>query len=126
GLDVTEATIMSSEQIATIAGFGNPRADLAAQILPYYRDFHLSHGGPDGIHVHDSTCISYLIAPQHYGVRHHPVRVDTGWSVGRGKTWPTTRHALAEGPWAGRRAVTILTEVNSDAVVALELERLAR
>lgn len=126
GLDVTEATIMGSEQIATIAGFGNPRADLAAKILPFYRDFHLSHGGPDGIHVHDSTCISYLLAPQHYGVRHHPVRVDTGWSVGRGKTWPTTRHALAEGPWAGRRAVTILTEVNSDAVVALELERLAR
>jgi len=125
GLDVTERTIMSSEQISGIAAIGNARAQLATQILPYYRDFHLSHGGPDGIHVHDSTCISYLLAPQHYGMRHHPIRVDTGHGVGRGKTWPTTRHALAEGPWAGRRAVTILTEVDAPAVVALELSRLS-
>ena len=76
GLDVTERTIMSSEQIAGIASIDNDRARLAAQILPYYRDFHLSHGGPDGIHVHDSTCISYLLAPQHFGAQHHPIRVD--------------------------------------------------
>lgn len=124
GLDVTERTIMSSEQIAGIASIDNDRARLAAQILPYYRDFHLSHGGPDGIHVHDSTCISYLLAPQHYRAVHHPVRVDCGQHVGRGKTWPTTRHALAEGPWGGRRAITILTEVDAAAVVALELSRL--
>jgi purine nucleosidase len=126
GLDVTERTIMSSAQIDSIADIDNERARMAAAILPYYRDFYLSHGGPDGIHVHDSTCISYLLAPQHYGVRHHPIRVDTGHGVGRGKTWPTTRHALAEGPWSGRRSVTILTEVDAAAVVALELERLAR
>jgi len=126
GLDVTEATIMSSEQIAAIASFDNPRARLATQILPYYRDFHLSHGGPDGIHVHDSTCISYLLAPQHYRSVQHPIRVDCGDGVGRGKTWPATRHALSAALWAGRRSVTILTEVDSDAVVALELERLTR
>ena len=125
GLDVTEATVMSSEQIANIATIDNDRARHAAVILPYYRDFHLSHGGPDGIHVHDSTCISYLIAPQHYRSVQHPVRVDTGQGVGRGKTWPATRHALSATSWAGRRAVTILTEVDSDAVVALELDHLA-
>ena len=125
GLDVTERTIMTSAQIAAIGEIDNPRARHAAAILPYYRDFHLAHGGPDGIHVHDSTCISYLIAPQHYGVVHHPIRVDTGHSVGRGKTWAATRHALTAEPWAGRRAVTILTEVDGDAVVKLELERLA-
>jgi inosine-uridine nucleoside N-ribohydrolase len=125
GLDVTEATVMSSEQIANIATIDNDRARLAAVILPYYRDFHMSHGGPDGIHVHDSTCISYLIAPQHYRTVQHPVRVDTGQGVGRGKTWAATRHALSAAAWAGRRAVTILTEVDSAAVVALELDRLA-
>ena len=126
GLDVTEATIMTSEQIASIAAFGNPRADLASKILPFYRDFHVAVGGLDGIHVHDSTCISYLIAPQHYGSVQHPIRVDTGHSVGRGKTWPATRHALHHEAWAGRRNVTILTEVDGAAVVALELGRLAR
>ena len=88
--------------------------------------FHTSHGGPDGIHVHDSTCISYLIAPQHYGSRQHPVRVDTGDGVGRGKTWPSVRHHLRPGPWADRAPITILTEVDGPAVVALEIERLAR
>lgn len=126
GLDVTEATVMSSGQIAGIATIDNPRARLAEAILPFYRDFHVSHGGPDGIHVHDSTCISYLLAPQHYRSVQHPIRVDTGHGVGRGKTWPSLRHSLSQGPWAGRRNVTILTEVDAEAVVALELERLAR
>jgi len=126
GLDVTEATVLSSEQIAQIGTIDNPRARHAAAILPYYRDFHLAHGGPDGIHVHDSTCISYLVAPQHFHAVQHPVRVDCGHDVGRGKTWPATRHALSASAWAGRRAVTILTGVDSAAVVELELERLAR
>ncbi len=126
GLDVTEATIMSSAQIESIAAIDNPRAQHAAKILPFYRDFHLAHGGPDGIHVHDSTCISYLIAPQHYRSVQHPIRVDTGHSVGRGKTWPASRHALTHEPWSQRRNVTMLTEVDGPAVVALELERLAR
>jgi inosine-uridine nucleoside N-ribohydrolase len=124
GLDVTEATVMSSEQIGGLATVHNPRARLAAAMLPYYRDFHRTHGFEGGIHVHDSTCISYLLAPQHYRTVQHPVRVDTGHGVGRGRTWPSLRHSLSSGPWAGRRPVTILTEVDSPAVVALELQRL--
>ena len=124
GLDVTEATIMSSAQIDSLGASDTARAQMAAAILPYYRDFHVSHGGPDGIHVHDSTCISYLLAPQHYKAVQHPVRVDTGSSVSRGKTLAATRRLRPDSPWLGRRDVTILTEVDSAAVVALELERL--
>lgn len=125
GLDVTEATIMSSDQIAGLGAIDNARAQMAAAILPYYRDFHLSHGGPDGIHVHDSTCISYLLAPQHYKAVQHPIRVDTGNSVSRGKTQAATRGLRPDSPWSGRPEVTILTEVDAAAVVALELARLA-
>ena len=124
GLDVTEATVMSSAQIAALGAIENARAQMAAAILPYYRDFHLSHGGPDGIHVHDSTCISYLLAPQHYKAVHHPIRVDTGNSVSRGTTLAATRRVHPDGPWSGRRDVKILTEVDAAAVVALELSRL--
>ena len=84
----------------------------------------MSHGGPDGIHVHDSTCISYLLAPQHYKAVQHPIRVDTGNSVSRGKTLAATRRVQPDGPWSGRRNVTILTEVDAAAVVAVELARL--
>ena len=124
GLDVTERTVMTSEQIGFIATLENPRAQLAAQILPHYRDFHRARGKNDGIHVHDSTCISYMLAPQHYGTASHPIRVDCGDGVGRGKTWPNLRHLMPGGPWTDRRPVTILTEVDSAAVVALELSRL--
>jgi len=124
GLDVTEATIITSAQIEALGHIQTPRAQMAAAILPFYRDFHLSHGGPDGIHVHDSTCISYLLAPQHYKAAHHPIRVDTGYSVSRGKTLPATRRLRPDSPWVGRGDVTILTEVDAAAVVALELARL--
>ncbi len=124
GLDVTEATIMSSAKIAALGAIENARAQMAAAILPYYRDFHLSRGGPDGIHLHDSTCISYLLAPQHYKAVHHPIRVDTGTSVSRGTTLAATRRVHPDGPWSGRRDVKILTEVDAAAVVALELSRL--
>lgn len=124
GLDVTESTLMTSKQIEHLAHIDNPRAQLAAQILPPYRDFHVARGKNDGIHVHDSTCISYMLQPQHYKVAVHPIRVDTGHGVGRGKTWPNVRHLIPGGPWSDRRPVTILTEVDSAAVVALELSRL--
>lgn len=126
GLDVTKATVMSSEQIAGLGSIDNDRARMAAAILPFYRDFHMSHGGPDGIHVHDSTCISYLLAPQHYRSVRHPIRVDTGHSVSRGKTLAATGRLRPDSPWAGRPDVTILTEVDAAAVVALEIEHLAR
>lgn len=124
GLDVTERTLMTTQQIAELAQIDNPRGQLAAQILPHYRDFHVFRGKQDGIHVHDSTCISYMLAPQHYQTAEHPIRVDTGQGVGRGKTWPNLRHMMPGGPWTNRRPVTILTEVDSAAVVELELGRL--
>jgi inosine-uridine nucleoside N-ribohydrolase len=123
GLDVTEATFLTGEQIDAIATVDNPRARHASAILPLYRSFNRTEAGQDGIFVHDSTVISYLLAPQHYRSVDLPVRVDTGHGLGRGKTWPSKkRHRL--GAWEGRRPVTILTEVDAPAVVALELDRL--
>ena len=124
GLDVTERTLMTTQQIADLAQIDNPRGRLAAQILPHYRDFHVFRGKQDGIHVHDSTCISYMLEPQHYKTAEHPIRVDIGNGVGRGKTWPNLRHLMPGGPWTDRRPVTILTDVDSAAVVELELSRL--
>ena len=124
GLDVTERTVMTNEHIGFIGTIENPRGQLAAGILPHYRDFHMVKGMSDGIFVHDSTCISYMLAPQHYVTAVHPIRVDCGDGVGRGKTWPSLRHLLPGGPWTDRRPVTILTQVDSAAVVALELARL--
>ena len=125
GLDVTERIVMTGAQLDRIGAVDNPRAQHLAAILPYYRRFALDRQGLDGIFVHDSTTISYLLAPEHFTSVSHPVRVDTGSGVGRGKTWASTRRAEhGDDPWAGRPPVTILTGVDADAVVRLELGRL--
>jgi inosine-uridine nucleoside N-ribohydrolase len=124
GLDVTEQTTMTGALLDRIAGIDNPRARHLARILPFYRQFAIRTSGIDTIHVHDSTAISYLLAPQHYRSVAHPVRVDCGHGVGRGKTWPSTRALDRVDAWSTRRPVTILTGVDSDAVVALEFARL--
>ena len=124
GLDVTERTIMTSSQLALIGGADNPRARHLARILPFYQAFYRERLGLDGICVHDSTTITYLLAPHLYESVSHPVRVDCGQSFGRGKTWPAMRVSDREVPWKNRRPVTILTGGDLDAAVRLELQRL--
>ncbi len=124
GLDVTEQTTMSGALLDRISSIDNPRAQHLARILPFYRRFAIRSSGVDAIHVHDSTAISYLLAPQHYQTATHPIRVDCGHGVGRGKTWPAIRRLDRVDAWTGRRPITILTGVDCDAVVALEFGRL--
>ena len=126
GLDVTEKTVMSPAELDLFATFDNTRAAHLAAITPYYRRFYLERNGLDGIFVHDSSTISYLLAPQHYTWVEQPIRVDCGRSFCRGKTQPAARVSDRETEWSDRRPVRILTGVDAQAVVALELERLRR
>ena len=125
GLDVTELTLMTNADLARYSGTGAPTADLIAAITPLYSAFYKGRLGLDGIHVHDSTCISYLLAPQHYTWVEHPICVDTGASVCRGKTLAAYRGVTDRAAmWVGRRDVRILTGVDTRAVVELELSRM--
>jgi inosine-uridine nucleoside N-ribohydrolase len=124
GLDVTERTHMSGPLIDAISRVDNPRAQHLARILPYYRAFSAASSGIDGIFCHDSTAIGYLLAPHNYTTVQHPIRVDCGNSVGRGKTWAQVRSSHGVSAWEGRRPVTILCDVDADAAVRLELDRL--
>ena len=126
GLDVTEQTVMTSADLAQFASFENARAQHLAAIVPFYENFYRQRIGLEGIHIHDSTTISYLLAPQLYTWVEHPVRVDCGHSFCRGKTQTAARVSDHETPWSIRRPVRILTGVDSRAVVELELERLRR
>ena len=126
GLDVTEQTQMTGDDLRRIAEIDTPQARHLAAIVPHYAAFFADRQGLDGIHVHDSSAISYLLAPQHYAWVERPIRVDCGHSFCRGKTLAANRVSDHEGPWSRRRPVRILTGVDSRAVVELELERLRR
>jgi inosine-uridine nucleoside N-ribohydrolase len=112
GLDVTEKTFMSNAALARLSDASNPRAQHIARIVPYYAEFYGERLGLGGIFVHDSTTISWMITPEHFTSVDHPIRVDTGHSVARGKTLPALRHADHESAWYGRRPVTIVTGVD--------------
>jgi inosine-uridine nucleoside N-ribohydrolase len=126
GLDVTEQTLMTADDLIRISTFDNPRAQHLAAIIPFYQGFYRARLGLDGICVHDSSTISYLLAPDLYTWVEHPIRVDVGNSVCRGKTQTAIHVSDHEAPWQGRRPVRILTGVDSRAAVELELKSLAR
>jgi inosine-uridine nucleoside N-ribohydrolase len=124
GLDVTEATVMTSADLDGIGRIDNDRARHLAAILPHYIRFNRKVGHGDGIPIHDSTTISYLLAPDAYRWVEHPVRVDCGHGVARGATIPAVRHSLRENAWTHRRPTRILTQVDARRVIDLELSRL--
>jgi inosine-uridine nucleoside N-ribohydrolase len=124
GLDITEQTVMTAAHLATLATVDNPRGRHLSRILPYYHRFYRDRTGLDGIFVHDSATISYLLAPELFTTVAHPVRVDCSPGIGRGKTWPSRRDAHDDSPWAGRRDVTICIGIDAEASVALEFSRL--
>jgi inosine-uridine nucleoside N-ribohydrolase len=124
GLDVTERTFLPAADITRIGEVDDPRAQHLARILPCYQAFYQERLGIDGIFVHDSTTITYLLAPELYRSVSHPIRVDCGDGVGRGKTWSAQRVSDRESPWAGRPPVTILTEVDAPGALRLELTRM--
>ncbi len=126
GLDVTEQTVMTSSDVAQFASFTNARAQHLAAIVPFYENFYRKRLGLDGIHVHDSSTISYLLAPELFTWVEFPIRVDCGNSFCRGKTQTAVHVSDHETEWSARRPVRILTGVNGRAVVDLELERLRR
>lgn len=127
GLDVTEQVCMTPTDLDRIGTIDTARAQLLARVVPHYLTFHRARG-VEGINVHDSTVISYLLAPDAFRSVAHPVRVDCGDGVGRGKTWPSVRHhdrPVQPGPWDGRLPTTILTSVDARRVIEMELEHLA-
>ena len=118
GLDVTHKVRMTRRQISVCAEMLNPLGKHVAQITPLYCDFYAETYGLDGIYVHDSTAIAYVINPNLFTVEQWPVRVDASDGISRGKTWPATDNWV-HPDWQGRPPVTICTDVDGDGVVEL-------
>jgi inosine-uridine nucleoside N-ribohydrolase len=125
GLDVTEKAYMSPEVLDRIGTFKNARAQHLSKILPFYRAFHQSRYGDTGIHVHDSTAITYLLKPELFKTVQHPIRVETT-GISRGKTWAAFGRSNKEMAWEGRPKINICVDLNTQAAIELELTRLAQ
>ena len=122
GLDVTLRVHMKPEDIAEYAEHGNPLSDHITRILPHYRNYFEANYDAEGIFVHDSSAIAYVIDPSLFSVRSWPIRVGTQ-GLGRGKTWPATGGRILPA-WEGRPLVNVCIGVEGERLVELEAARL--
>lgn len=122
GLDVTHTVRMSPEHLHRYAQTNNPLAQHIAHIIPHYAAYFERDLGIQGIYVHDSSAIAYLIDPTLFKTENWPIRVETQ-GLSRGKTWPNIRNREAL-EWLGRPPVTVCVEADSERIVDLELQRL--
>jgi inosine-uridine nucleoside N-ribohydrolase len=122
GLDVTHTVNMTRAHLAQYAAADNPMAQHIARIVPHYQKYFEDAYNIDGIYVHDSSAIAYVIDPSLFTVERWPVRVET-MGISRGKTWPDNGER-ALPPWEGRPLVTCCVGVDAAGVIAMELARL--
>lgn len=124
GLDVTTKAMMSDAQLQSYGRSSNPMAQHIARIYPIYYQFSQKTNKLDGLFVHDSTAIAYLLLPDAFKVEKWPVRVETQ-GISRGKTWPLMRPNARAVAWHNRPDVNVCVGIDSARTVALELSRVA-
>lgn len=124
GLDVTHRVHMNRAHIEQYGRLGTAMTDHVMKILPVYQEYFEKAYGIDGMYIHDSSAIAYLIDPTLFKTQHWALRVETT-GFGRGKTWPAiSEHETAPTAWTGRPRVNIAIEVDSERLVQLEYQRM--
>lgn len=124
GLDVTHQVNMTGAVITQLARLPGALNEFVSATIPFYQAFYERMNHIDGLYVHDSTVIAYLLAPELFTFGAYPVRVDTSSGISRGKTWPSlgeSDHEEAEAlrPWRHRPRVRVGVGVRGPEVVEL-------
>ena len=120
GLDVTTMLLMTSEQAKRYATSQKATSQHLSKIVPHYINFHRMGYGLDGMFIHDSAVISYLLAPDAFKVEQYPLVVATD-DLSRGKTWVWTNPREPISPWQGRKPVNVCVDVDVARVIDMEL-----
>jgi inosine-uridine nucleoside N-ribohydrolase len=119
GLDVTEKTVMTPEYLDDLGRANNPWTDFIARIIPHYLAFS-QRWGDNGIPVHDSSAIAYVIDPTLFETRQAYVDVDYHSPYHAGNTVPD---------WRGQREmepnVNVCVDVDSERFLELYQQRLS-
>jgi inosine-uridine nucleoside N-ribohydrolase len=121
GLDVTHMINMTPDHLDHYAQADHPMAQHIARIVPHYRRYFENAYGIQGIYVHDSAAIAYLIDPTLFQVEQWPICVETQ-GISRGKTWPSNEENPIP-PWEGRRPANVCVNVDAKRLLELELSR---
>ncbi len=119
GLDVTQNTIMSNEWLAALRDGAGDAGRFVWDVSRHYAKFHQDSAALDGIYVHDSSAVAYVLAPHLYTVRQGPVRVLTsGIAIGQTIQKPTAMRVPAPD-WDDRPAQSVCIGVDAAGVLDL-------
>jgi inosine-uridine nucleoside N-ribohydrolase len=122
GLDVTMATVMDQDYIASLAT--SRTGALINDICRFYLDFHHRLHGAYAAHTHDPSAIAYLIAPELFTVEYGPVRVITeGLALGQ-TLWDRRGAWYAPNAWSLSPPAGVCVGVDSTALLRLYAERI--
>jgi inosine-uridine nucleoside N-ribohydrolase len=119
GLDVTQPTFMSRDYLASLRDRGGAAGQFVWDISRHYEAFHEQSAQRQGIYVHDSSAVAYVLAPHLYTTRSGPVRVLTdGIAVGQTIQKPATM-PVAAPDWDSRPACKVCVGVDVQGMLAL-------
>ena len=119
GLDVTRKTVMTPAYVDNLSKAGNPLTDFISRIVPYYMNFYLENTGLEGLYVHDSSALAYVIDPSLFETKLVHVEVETNSPVNKGLTAVDWRlHP------DGEPNVHVCIDVDSERFLQLYKERL--
>jgi purine nucleosidase len=119
GLDVTQRTIMSQDYLASLRDRGGAAGQFVWDVSRHYEAFHEQSAQLKGIYVHDSSAVTYVLAPHLYTTRSGPVRVLTdGIAVGQTIQKPSTMPVPAPD-WDNRAESTVCIDVDVPGMLAL-------
>ncbi|MFN8593381.1 MAG: nucleoside hydrolase [Thermomicrobiales bacterium] len=96
GLDVTMKTIMTEDYLNALRASGSPITEFIYKISRHYLNFYREVGFTEGIPVHDSSAIAYVIDPTLFTTRHAYVDVDH---------LSPHHHGQTVADWRGQRGV---------------------
>ncbi len=131
GLDVTNNVFMSEEQVNTIGSFNNAKSEHINKINPFYFSFLKNFFEENGMPIHDSSAVTYLVHPEYFETIQHPIKVET-LGISRGKTWmgmgiSDNEEGLGERlkPWENRTKAKICINVDSEKVISFITQRIS-
>ena len=131
GLDVTNNVFMSEEQVNKLGSFENEKSKHISKINPFYFNFLKEFFQDNGMPIHDSSAVTYLVHPEYFETLCYPIKVETE-GISRGKTWmgmgiSDNEEGLGERlkPWENRRKVNICIGVDSQKVISFITERMS-
>ncbi|MCA9899024.1 MAG: nucleoside hydrolase [Ardenticatenaceae bacterium] len=119
GLDVTRKTVMTPAYVAELGKAGNRFTDFITKILPHYMGFYKEASGLDGLYVHDSSALAYVIDPTLFKTKLVHVEVETVSPVNFGLTAVDWRLSAEAEP-----NVHVCVDVDNDRFLALYKQRL--